>query len=77
MIARDEILLKRAVSACNMAGIDFERSAIEEFGDAEFVVLRSDTDLLSVFAVNQWQVKELEPEEWPDVFLDEAEQTET
>ena len=75
MINRNEVLLKRAISSSevNPYCVDLERSTVDEYNNAEFVVLRSDTDILSVFLVIEWQVKELELHDWPDYLLEEAE----
>jgi len=75
MIDRNDVLLKRAVSSSgiNPYCVDLDRSAVEEFSLAEYAVLRSNADILSVFLVDAWQVKELAPELWPDYLLDEAE----
>ena len=82
MIRRKDILIKRAISSsedyCQAAHvrIDLEKSAIEESDGNEYVVLRSNSDVISAFLVNEWQVEELEPENWPDYLLDEAERIE-
>ena len=83
MINRDEVLIKRALSFCDggrseytPADVDHERSAVEEFDGSEYVVIRSSSDVLSVFLVDDWQVKKLEPEKWPDDLLEEAEEVE-
>ena len=82
-ISRKNVLKKRAVVFNGGRGIfnhpsdvDYERSAVEEFDGDELVVIRSNTDILSVFAVEGWQVKPLEPEDWPDELLEEAESVE-
>ena len=81
MINRDEVLIKRALSFDDSrsyipADVDLERSAVEEFDGSEYVVIRSGSDVLSVFLVDDWQVEKLEPEEWPDYLLEEAEEVE-
>jgi hypothetical protein len=83
MINRHEVLIKRAVSADDgrmhnyvPADVDYKRSAVEEFDHDEYVVLRSGSDILSVFLVDDWQVTETEPEKWPDYLLEEAEAVE-
>ena len=75
MINRDKVLIKRA-AALNDADVDYERSAVEELDGEEYVILRSNADILSVFFVDEWQVKKLEPENWPDYLLEEAESVE-
>jgi len=82
-IDRDKVLIKRAVGfnggrgvCIYPADIDFDRSAVEGFDSNEYVVIRSNSDILSVFLVEGWQVKLLEHEEWPDELLDEAESAE-
>ena len=61
MIKREDVLIKRAVSSSeiNPYCVDLDRSAVEEFSLAEYVVLRSNSDILSVFLVDEWQVSEL------------------
>lgn len=78
MINRNEILIKRAESSkfnemINFSDVDYERSEVTRYDDNDYVVLRNSSDILSVFIVDEWQVRELEPEYWPDHLLDEAE----
>jgi len=77
MINRDVVLIKRAVMYDGAWGwspsdVDYKRSAVEGIDGVEFVVLRSDTDILSVFSVEGWQIELLAPEDWPDELLDES-----
>ena len=80
-INRDNVLIARAVKAEELSGnitfdVDYEESAVERvFGeDNDYVVLRSESDIISVYLVDDWQVHKVDPENWPDYLLDEAEQ---
>ena len=72
-INRDKVLINRAASKFEGVGVDSEKSSVDVLDNEEFVVLRSSSDILAVFAANEWQVTMLEPEDWPDELLDEAE----
>ena len=78
MINRKDVLIKRAASTGNLNpySVDFEKSDIEYFGNTEYLVIRDNADILSVFLIYEWQVEALEPEDWPDYLLDEAAEVE-
>ena len=84
IVNKNTVLIKRAVSFNGGRGIyshpseiDYERSAVEESENGDpIVVLRGNANILAVFAVDGWQVKPLEPADWPDDLLDEAEAAE-
>ena len=70
-INRSDVLIARAVKAGSWFGVDYKRSTVEEHYNQEFVVLRGRSNLIAVFSVYEWQVEELEPEDWPDDLLAE------
>ena len=77
MLDKNEVLIKRAAQEkgtyITTLDFDFEKSTVEEFEGDEYVVLRKSSNILSVFLVDNWQVTELKPENWPDYLLDEVE----
>lgn len=70
MINRDEVLIKRAEKVSEILA---KEAAVEDYDGTEYVVFRNNSNVMDVFLVDDWQVKQLEPEDWPDYLLDEAE----
>jgi hypothetical protein len=77
-INRNDVLIKRAIqieareAGAKPGEVPCNGSDVEEFDDYEYVVLRNNSEILSVFRVDGWQVERLNSENWPDCLLEEA-----